>query len=205
MPRKPRNVRSRTPENARLEIAHAAARLIAEDGITDYGMAKRKAAYQLGLPEHYGLPNNDEVGEALRTYQALYQDEDQPAQLHELRSLALEALRYLAPFSPYLIGAVLDGTAGQHSEIEIEAFAESAKEVELFLLNRNIDFQHARTPRGPGEAPEAVFEIDWQDAPLRLTVWHTLAERNRAKNRNGKPTPRAREAALAALLSQDSE
>lgn len=205
MPRKPRNVRSRTPDNARLEIAHAAARLIAEDGITDYGMAKRKAAYQLGLPEHYGLPNNDEVGEALRAYQALYQDEDQPAQLNELRHIALDVLRCLASFSPYLVGAVLDGTAGRFSAIEIEAFAESAKDVELFLLNRNIDFQHARLPRTPGEGPEAVFELDWDDAPVRLTVYHSLAERARTRLRTGKPAPRVRETALAAMLAEQSE
>jgi hypothetical protein len=196
MPRKPRNVRSRTPLAARLEIAHVAARLIAEDGM---------AAYQLGLPEDYGLPNNDEVGEALRTYQTLYQDEEQPAQLHELRAIALEVLRALSPFSPYLVGAVLDGTAGKFSDIEIEVFAESAKEVELFLLNRNIDFAHARLPRGPGEGPEAVFELEWDGAPVRLTVYHALAERIRARNRHGKPAPRAREAALVALLAGPSE
>ncbi len=204
MPRKPRNVRSRTPINARLEIAHAAARLIAEDGITDYGMAKRKAAYQLGLPEDYGLPNNDEVGEALRAYQALYQDDDQPQMLREMRETALEVLRFLAPFSPYLVGAVLDGTAGQFSEIEIEVFAESAKDVELFLLNRNAVFEHARLPRVQGEGPEAIFELDWDDAPVRLTVYHALAERNRARNRHGKVAPRAREAALAALLAGEA-
>ena len=201
MPRKPRNIRSRTPLNARLEIANTAARLIAEDGITDYGMAKRKAAYQLGLPDDCGLPNNDEVGEALRAYQSLYPDEDQPEVLHELRATALDALRFLSSFSPYLVGAVLDGTAGKFSEIEIEVFAESAKDVELFLLNRNIDFEHARLPRGPGEGPEAIFELDWNEAPMRLTVYHALAERNRSRNRHGKVAPRAREAALAELLA----
>lgn len=199
MPRKTRNVRSRDP-HARLEIANAAARLIAEDGITDYGLAKRKAAHQLGLPDDFGLPNNEEVAQALRAYQSIYQDEDQPEQLRELRTIALDALRFFAPFSPYLVGAVLDGTAGRFSEIEIEAFAESAKDVELFLLGRNLVFDHGRLPRGPGEGPEAIFEMEWQDAPLRLVVYHTLAERLRSRARNGRVSPRAREAAVVALL-----
>ena len=204
MPRKPRNVRSRDP-NARLEVAHAAARLIAEDGITDYGQAKRKAAYQLGLPEDHGLPSNDEVAQALRTYQSLYQEQDQPHQLRELRTIALNALHFLSPFSPYLLGAVLDGTAGRFSDIEIEAFAESAKDVELFLLNRNINFEHARLPRNQGEGPEAIFEMEWQETPLRLSVYHTLAERTRTRLKNGRPVSRARESAVAALLAETND
>lgn len=205
MPRKPRNVRSRDP-HARLEIANAAARLIAEDGITDYGLAKRKAAHQLGLPDDNRLPNNDEVAQALREYQSIYQDEDQPEQLRALRSIALEALRFLAPFSPYLVGAVLDGTAGRFSEIEIEAYAESAKDVELFLLNRNIAFEHCRLPRNVGsDGPEAIFEMEWDDAPMRLVVYHALAERTRSRARSGRVAPRAREAAVAALLTGETK
>lgn len=205
MPRKPRNVRSRTSDQARQEIAHAAARIIAEDGITDYGLAKRKAAYQLGLPEDFGLPNNDEVADALRAYQAIYQEDEQPQQLRALRAIALEVLRFFAHFSPYAVGAVVDGSAGRFSEIEIELFADSAKEVELYLLNRNIDFEHARLPRGPGEGPEAVFELEWREAPVRVAVFHTLAERAKSRPRSGKPAARVREAALLALLEESSK
>jgi hypothetical protein len=37
----------------RSRIATLAARLMAEDGISDLGLAKRKAARNLGLPERY--------------------------------------------------------------------------------------------------------------------------------------------------------
>ena len=42
-------------------IASAAARLIAESGISDYSLAKRKAAHSLGLQESTPLPENAEV------------------------------------------------------------------------------------------------------------------------------------------------
>ena len=52
-------------------IANTAARLIAESGISDYSLAKRKALHALGLPEGTHLPENAEVEAELRTYQAL--------------------------------------------------------------------------------------------------------------------------------------
>ena len=46
-------------------IAQVAARLIAEHGIADWSLAKRKAARQLGLPERAALPGDDEIEAAL--------------------------------------------------------------------------------------------------------------------------------------------
>ena len=45
----------------RREIAALAARMMAEDGISDFGFAKRKAAKQLGATEADALPNNTEI------------------------------------------------------------------------------------------------------------------------------------------------
>lgn len=195
-----------TRENpARREIASVAARLMAEDGIDDYGYAKRKAARQLGLPDDEALPTNAEVEAELRTYQALYQSEEQPALLKELRLTALEAMRFLADFRPYLTGPVLDGTAGRYAEVEIELFAESAKEVEIFLINRSVRYEHARVPQGPGELPEAVLELDWEGTPVRLSILSETAERTRRTNRAGKVHERARISVVESLLEQTGQ
>ena len=47
----PRPERQRPSAGVRASIASTAARLMAEDGITDYHHAKKKAARVLGLPE----------------------------------------------------------------------------------------------------------------------------------------------------------
>ncbi|MBA3903420.1 MAG: hypothetical protein C0522_07075, partial [Rhodocyclaceae bacterium] len=127
----------------RRNIAALAARLMAEDGIADYGLAKRKAARQLGAPETEALPTNAEIEAELRAYQSLYQGDEQRDRIRELRQAATEAMRLLEPFRPYLTGPVLDGTAGRYAEIELEAFPDSGKEVEIFLLNRNIPFEQS--------------------------------------------------------------
>lgn len=200
----PRTPKPRIPRDnlARREIASLAARLMAEDGIDDYGYAKRKAARQLGLPDDEALPNNAEVEAELRIYQALYQSEEHPARLRELRLTALEVMRFLSDFTPYLTGQVLDGTAGRYAEIELDVFAESAKEVEIFLINHDMRYEHGRTPQTQGDAPEAVLMLDWSGTPLRLTIYNAIAERNRRTNRAGRTFERARIAAVEDLLRE---
>src|SRR5262249_44501735 len=69
--------RSRRDNNLRRHLAHQAARLMAVDGVADFAAAKWKAARQAGLADSNLLPDNEEIEEALREYQALYQSEDQ--------------------------------------------------------------------------------------------------------------------------------
>lgn len=197
----PRHDRPRLTASTRASIASAAARLIAEDGINDFHQAKRKAVRQLGLPEHTALPDNAEVEAELRTYWTLYQDEEHAALLQSLRQTALELMELLADFRPYLTGSVLDGTAGPHSNIDIQLFADSAKEVEIFLLNQGIDYEHAE-PRN--ERAEAVLVVETEDADANLIVFPPHLERTAFKYRDGRPRERARMEAVAALLEQEA-
>lgn len=179
----------------RREIAAAAARLMAEDGIQDYGFAKRKAARQLGASETEALPTNAEVETELRAWQALYQDDEHTERLHEMRSAAASLMRELAPFRSYLTGGVLDGTAGRFSQIDLEVFVDSAKDVEIFLLNRQLRYEHREVRRQGGDAPEAVLNFDWQDVPVRLSIYPAHLERVSRKG-----TERARLAAVEEML-----
>lgn len=125
----------------RQEIANSAARLMYEEGISDYARAKRKAIKAMGITQDVPLPTNGEIDAALREYHALYADENDAAHLLELRYAALHTMRLLQKFQPYLTGAVMEGTAGPHADTEIHVFAESAKELEIYLLNQNIPYR----------------------------------------------------------------
>ncbi len=128
-------------QQMRIRIAQQAARLMAEDGVQDYATAKRKAARQLGTPDSHSLPTNGEIEQALRGYQALYQRGEQSERLRFLRQQALVVMELLAPFDPRLTGSVLSGTATRHSDINLHVFPESAKALELFLLDRNLRYK----------------------------------------------------------------
>jgi hypothetical protein len=194
-------------ESIRHEIAIAAARLIVEDGM-EYGAAKRKAAKMLfgksGLPAGTILPDNGEVEEEVRAYQALFQEEEQPARIRALRQAALEAMQELAAFRPYLVGPVLTGTATAYSDIHLQLFCDSAKEVEIFFLNRGVDFDVDETPhfRGKGKVESVRFEHDGHT--VCAAVYSPLDLRGAPRQSEPGEVVRADAKALSALLAADA-
>jgi len=195
----PRHERPRSSNGSRAGIASTAARLMAEDGIADFHHAKRKAARQLGLPENTAYPDNAEVEAQLRTYRGLYQEQAHSELLRAMRLSALRLLELLADYSPRLAGSVLDGTAGEHSHIDILLFADSAKEVEIFLLNHGVEFEQA-DPRN--ERAEAVLVMETDTAEANLVIFPPQMERVAMKQRDGRPRERIRADALRALIGE---
>jgi hypothetical protein len=181
----------------RMRIASVAARLISEAGISDYAVAKRKAVHDLGLPENAQLPENGEVEAELRSYHRLFQDEEQTATIGHLRQKACEVMEIMQRFNPYLTGSVLDGTAGRYAEIDIQLFTDSAKDVELFLLNEKIDYEHS-VPRS--DRAEAVLTIHSDGFPINLIVYPPREERVTHRTRDGRIRQRARLAAVSKLV-----
>lgn len=185
----------------RSPLAALAARLMAEDGIGDFALAKRKAARQLGLAENAALPDDSEVEEALRTYQRLFQGDEQRARQQQLLAIAARLMGTTQHFNPYLTGAVLDGTAGRHAEIDIQLFADSAKDVEIFLLNEKIEFRHS-TPRT--DRAEAVLTLVADEATVNLVIYPRDQERVSSRTRDGRLRERARLGDVRRLLAEAS-
>ncbi len=128
-------------DHIRQMIAQQAARMMAEDGIHDFAYAKKKAGKQLGISENSVLPTNAEIEEEIRLYHEIYNADEQPQELAKLRKAALMTMQLFERFNPHLTGSVLDGTAGKFAQTNIHLFADSAKEVEMFLLNMQIPFE----------------------------------------------------------------
>ena len=158
----------------RTEIAIAAARMIVEEG-ADYGSAKRRAARQiLGDTKVRGdiLPDNIEVEDEVRAHQALFFGDTQPQRLLHLRQLAVELMEQLTQFSPHLTGAVLNGTAGEHSDIHLQLFAESSKDVAVFLMNHNIRFEVSESTHFKGRAePVETLSFLWKQEGVHLVLY----------------------------------
>lgn len=196
----------KTRQNTTREhLAYVAARIMAEDGVQDFGVAKRKAARQAGLTSTQNLPGNAEIEAALRSYQALYQSEAQPAALRQLREIALRCMQLLADFQPYLTGAVLTGTAGEFSDVNLQLFADSCKEVEMFLLSRNMSYEVSsrRTWLGDRQMEIPVLTVDADGVPVLLAVYDRDHERILQKHRaDGRTIERAKIGDVQALLQQ---
>jgi hypothetical protein len=166
-------------QDMRRRIAHAAARMLAEDGNLDYGSAKRKAARQLGAPDSGNLPDNQQIEEALRSYQALYQADETRAQLALLRKVAIEYMERLADFDPHLTGSVLNGTAGPHADVNLQLFTDDQKDVEFLLMRLASSYQvgEHRASDAPGHAYPR-FMIDDPRAAIDIIVYPAAELRN---------------------------
>lgn len=193
-------------QQLRAQIAALAARMVAQDG-ADYAVAKRKAASQLlgdQMPASNLLPDNAEVEEEVRRYQALFQGASQPARLRRLRTVALQVMEALAEFKPYLTGAVLGGTAGEHDDIHLQLFAESAKEVQIFLLDKNIDIEISETPHFKGARFDPVETVSfmWHKEGVHAELYELNDLRGALKPRADGRAQRADADAVRALLEQ---
>ena len=182
----------------RVRIAQAAARFIAEHGIADWSLAKRKAVRLLDLPEREALPGDDEIESALVEFHALYGGAAHAARLREQREEALRWMRNLTAFAPDLVGGVAVGWATAHSDIRLDLVATDAKDVELVLLNARVVY---RTMHGDRDGAAELY-IDSPVAGVRLSIRSPAAARQRPqRDRGGNEPVRLDAAALAALLA----
>jgi len=189
-------------DHIRQMIAQAAARMMAEEGVHDYAYAKKKAGRQLGVSENSVLPTNAEIEEEIRLYHEIYNANEQPLELAKLRKTALMTMQLFERFNPHLTGSVLDGTAGKFAQTEIHLFADSAKDVEMFLLNQQIPFESSEKSYRVSDKPSkdkkekvrktvpvftleteygiqkiSVFDVDDMRVAVKRTVDGSNAER----------------------------
>jgi len=187
----------------REQLAHQAARLMAEGGITDYAFAKRKAAKQMGAADTQHLPSNEEVGAALRSFRMLYQSDNHPGILRQLRQEALTAMRLLQPFRPYLTGSVLNGMAGEQSDINLLVYSDDEKAVMMFLLKHNLPFEggewHVHLMGREQTVPSFSLQSE-SGVPIHIAVLPENARHGGSR----KPETHADIAAVEALLAESA-
>jgi hypothetical protein len=197
-------------DNLRRALAQEAARIMAEHGIRDFFIAKRKAAERLGVTDGGAvLPKNTEIETALAEYQRLFGGETHQESLHAQRRAALSAMKYLSEFEPRLVGPVLSGTATEHSDVQLHLFADRAESVTLKLMDEGVP--HEITERRVKMNAERVlaypgvrFEMD--DQPIEATVFPTDGIRQAPVSPvDGRPMRRASTDEVEALLEMEEE
>ncbi|MBD3618547.1 MAG: hypothetical protein HUJ28_03670 [Chromatiales bacterium] len=192
-------------ERERLLIAEEAARLVLDEGLEDFGLAKRKAAEHLGLGATRNLPRNVEVEAAVLERQSLFQTEEERAHVAHLRATALEAMRLFADYSPRLVGSALKGTAHAAQRITLHLFANSVEEVCFLLMDRRIPYDlGSRRLRFGGELqelPSVSFVAD--DVEIEAVVFSVDGIRQAPLSPvDGRPMRRASLEDVEALLRE---
>lgn len=194
------------------ELAAAAARLVVEEGM-EYGPAKRKALRLLGGQRGlHGatLPDNDAVEDEVRAYIALFCADTQPAELAELRRVALTWMERLAEFRPHLAGAVWRGTATRLSGVHLQLYCDDSKSAEIALLNRGVRYEVASAPGPRGQDVDVLVVTTpsrelGEHVQVRMTVLDHDDLRGALKPDARGRTERGDIEAVRRLLRQDSE
>jgi len=131
-------------EQLRRALAQEAARVMLDQGIDDFLLAKRKAAERLHVSDASVLPRNTEIEAALTEYQRLFQSERHADELKAQRQSARELMKLLAEFQPRLVGSVLSGTASAFSEINVHVFTDQPELVLFKLMDHRIESESAQ-------------------------------------------------------------
>lgn len=176
----PRRTANRTGE-LRTRVAEEAARIMREQGVRDFLLAKRKAADRLGVMDRNALPANQEISAALAVQQRLFGGAAHHDNLRALREAALRAMELVERFNPRLVGPVLAGTATPHSDISLHVFAATPEEVAFMLIERGVRYRTGdrRVRQANGEyASYPSFELEAGEVAVELTVFpeHGLRE-----------------------------
>ncbi len=191
-------------DQLRLAVAQEAARLMAEHGIEDFLLAKRKAAERLLISDSAALPKNAEIEAALLERQRLFHGGQHQQQLHDMRRAALQAMRLLNDFKPRLVGSVLSGSATAHAEINLHVFAEYAEQVAMRLEENGIIAQHAEKKfRYEAERFRSFpsFKFVAGQQPIEIVVFPVDGIRQAPNSPiDGKPMARADLAEVQSLL-----
>ncbi|VAW74764.1 hypothetical protein MNBD_GAMMA12-3384 [hydrothermal vent metagenome] len=179
----------------REQITQQAARLMSESGIRDFQIAKQKAAVALGVTAGKHMPSNCEIEKAVIAYQRLFEADEHPARILNLRRIAEEAMSFLAQFNPRLTGSVLAGTATRHAPIELHLFCDYPEQVNIVLMDARIPYEekikrmHLRTDEY-ADYPLLEFLVDEVKIELVLFSQHELRQAPLSPV-DGKPIARA--------------
>ena len=178
---------------------------MAEEGVRDFQMAKRKALGRLDLPDRH-LPSNEEIHTALAQHLNLFYSDRVARDLRRLRALAIEAMRFLVAFDPRLVGSVLHGTVTPESGIDLHLAANTPEEVDLLLQEHNIPHtQGERRLRFGADRYETfpTYCLTADGVTIELCVFTPQAAREPPLSPvDGRPMKRASLREVEALLDQ---
>ena len=189
-------------------MAQEAARIIVDQGIRDYRVAKTKAAERLGLNTRGALPGNTEIEQAVSEHLQLFGGDAHAAFLRSMREVALAVMEMLASFSPRLVGPVLAGTADENSAVNLHVFADSPEFVAIDLEDRGFNIRpyerrlRNRPHRDSRPETYAGFQFRHSDTSVEATVFPIDGIRQAPISPiDGRPMKRADSKAVLALLN----
>lgn len=202
-----RRLSQRAASARRMAIADEAARLMMEHGIVDYGLAKRKAATNIGEPLHGNhLPTNQEIDSARLLRQSLYVP-NASTRLDQLRQVGLRVMSFLEPLASAMTGDVLRGLVTTESRLEFHVFCQTPEEVALHLIEKRQPYESGTRKIRFYDHDEhlTAYTFFFGDVLVTLTAFPDGGRQVPLSPFDGQPYLRADRRSLLQLLDKSRE
>ena len=193
-------------------LAQEAARIIVDQCVRDYRVAKIKAAERLGMSARGSLPRNSEIELAVSEHLKLFGRESHADFLSSMREIALSAMDLLSSFAPRLVGPVLSGTADANSSLNLHVFANSPESVAAQLADLGYNYRpyerRLKSSRNRTATTDtfAGFQFEFESTQVEATVFPVDGIRQAPISPiDGRPMKRADANAVRALLERSLE
>ncbi|MFT5680555.1 MAG: hypothetical protein ACI8RZ_001461 [Myxococcota bacterium] len=201
------------PSKHRQRLAVEAARLMFEEGVSQYLDAKRIAARRLfgrsGAKQvrfrPADLPSNGEIRAELLAMAALAEGPSRHRRLFAMRAVALQTMAVLAAFEPRLIGSVASGHIRRGSDIDLHVFTdvEDALTLTLSSIGWGYDLDRVAIQKD-GRIQEFLHVYLDRGFPVELSVYPTRQRRITTRSStDGLPIDRVSPARLRMLLAAE--
>lgn len=189
-------------------MAQECARIMLEEGVHDFAMAKGKAAQRLKFCDRKYMPSNREIEAAMLDHQRLFFGDGDRAALQRLRMCALHVMELLELFRPRLVGAALHGTVGLGSRAVIHVFADVAEDVIFALMALRISYRETERSIRDGRSCKNYpsLKLRLEDEEIEVVVFPLDGIRQAPRSPvDGRPMRRANMAELRLLLEADQD
>ena len=193
----------------RSRVVQEAARIICEDGLSDYRLAKQKAVERLGLGFGTPLPSNADIQAAVIQYQRLFGGRAYANRLTRLRRTAVQAMRLLAEFRPRLVGAVATGATTENHHVQLHCFADKPEQIDILLESAGLrhEVSERRYRYADGQSTDVpVLTFMAEDVGVDVAVFPERSRRDAPLSpTDGQAFKRLDLAAAEALAAESPE
>lgn len=174
---------SKKQKQQRILLIQTAAKLMYEEGVSQYLDAKKIASKRLYGKQLKNLPSNGEISDELYRISQFQRPVEHMEQLYAMRIRAVEVMAELHPFSPRLIGSVSTGRIREGSDIDLHIFCNDLMELCNYLDNLNWIYEVKNIVIQQGSKLTGYNHIYCQfDYPVELSAYSEKEIRVRARS-----------------------
>ena len=179
---------------------------MAQQSLRSFDKARRKACERLGCYDKQFLPSNADIQIELQRYLQLFHADAQADLQRSRWQTAHRLMQRLEIFQPRLVGALIHGTADQHTPIQLHVFADPEEQILQWLLDKSISYQLSQRRMqfsGQRYRKISVCNSVFEGVPVELLLFNSLELREAPRSPvDGKPQRRLKIQELEELLAE---